>query len=167
MKKIMFIITVLSSIQSTSYAQQKGKTINIDAEFNLLLHYKREYEKYSEAINKTTIFQDRYTTKRDSMYSLYTDQIENIRKSPEKYLTHIIRSIKNNKVEYDGAPRVLYNYVNLVLPYDADIHTVDRLELYRIIKKYIFEQNDKLLPQRTEAYIKAGGIGKMPMPLNM
>ncbi len=48
MKKIVFIIVVLSFIYSESQGQQKRSNLSADAEINALLQYKREYEKYSE-----------------------------------------------------------------------------------------------------------------------
>ena len=169
----MFIIVVFSLFHSYGYAQQKGKNIikgkniSIDGELNWLLIYKMQYEQYSLAAKAKNEFTEKNVRKRDSVYTLYVEQVENIRNSPEKYLTHINRSIKNGKVEYDGIHRVPYDYVNTALPFDMALHSVTRLELYEIVKKYIFEKKYKLLPHRTDAYIKAGGVEKMPMPLNM
>lgn len=163
MKKIMLFIIAFTFLHPVSYAQQKGRNLHVDEELNWLLHYKREYERLIIAANRKNELTAKNTHARDSVYKLYVDEIEFIRKSPEKFLTHINHSIRNNKVEYDGPPKILYDHVNTSLPFDPDLHSVTRLELYKIVKKYIFEKQDKLLPHRTEAYIKAGGKGKPPM----
>lgn len=165
LKNILFIIVAFFLIPLTSFAQEKEKQLSIDAELNWLLHYKREYEKYSKFADFKNDFTVKNVNKRDSVYKLYTDRIEQIRNSPEKYLTHINSSIKNNKVEYDGPPRILYDYVSSSTPFDPDLHFVSRLELYKIVKKYIFDQNGKILPHRTEAYLKAVGVERLSMPV--
>ncbi|MBD1434721.1 hypothetical protein H8B06_17985 [Sphingobacterium sp. DN00404] len=125
----------------------------MDAEFNWLLHYKRSYEEYKGKAEKYK----HYENKRDSMYTLYRDQIEIIRNAPDKYLSHINGAIAQNKVEYDGPPRIRYSYSAPSMPFDLTLHSIDRLDLYKIIKKHIFERRDTLLPEKTEAYIEAGG----------
>lgn len=166
MKKIIFFTTIFVLVKLVAWTQtipQKGKNLSIDAEINWLMIYKREYEKYSQEAQTNSV----KIIKRDSVYKLYTDQIQAIYNAPEIYLTHIVRSIENNKVEYEGPHRVLYDYVNFSLPYTPEFHFIDRLELYKIIKQYIFDRKGALLPQRTDAYIKAGGKEKLSMPLNM
>lgn len=154
MKKIIVLISLLVLAQLPAvHGQQKGKNLTVDQEFNWLLHYKRSYEEYKEKAEKHR----HYDNKRDSMYTLYRGQIETIRNAPSKYLSHIERAIARNKVEYDGPPRVAYSYSDPSMPFDLTLHSVDRLELYKIIKKYIFERKDILLPEKTEAYIEAGG----------
>lgn len=154
MKSIIFFISVLIFSQSSAiYAQQKRESIGVDAEFNRLLHYKRQYEEY-QSISKIN---PSYTIKRDSVYELYVNQIKSIRNAPEIYLSYINKAIENKKVEYDGPERVLYNYVNTALPFNPDLHFINRLELYKIIKEYIYEKSGALLPEKTEAYLKAGG----------
>ncbi|MCC2600713.1 hypothetical protein [Sphingobacterium sp. FBM7-1] len=90
------------------------------------------------------------------MYSVYTNEIESIRNKPKIYLSHINRAIAKNKVDYDGPASVLYSYVNTSMPFDPDLHFINRLELYKIVKKHIFEK-ELLLPEKTESYIRAGG----------
>lgn len=165
MKKIIFFTAVFVLVQSVAWTQtlpEKGKNLSVDAEINWLMIYKREYEKYSQEAQTNSA----KIIKRDSVYKLYTDQIQTIYNAPKIYLTHIERAIKNNKVEYDGSHRILYDYVNFSLPYTPEFHFIDRLELYKIIKTYIFDRKGALLPQRTEAYIKAGGVERLSMPLN-
>ncbi|WP_144062790.1 hypothetical protein [Sphingobacterium paucimobilis] len=166
MKKIMLIMVILSFLYSAIHGQQKGTNLSVDQEIDWLLYYKREYEKYSAFANVKNDFTKKNINKKDSIYKLYTGQIEYIRKSPDRYLTLINSSIQKNKVEYDGPPNIVYDYVNFALPYDSDLHSITRLELYQVIKKYLFDQDDTILPHRTEAYIKAGGKENLPMPLN-
>lgn len=152
MKTITFFISTFIFCQ-LCIAQDEGKNLGVDAHLNWLLHYKRTYEEFKEKAQKN----NSYVTKRDSMYIVYTNKIESIRNAPEIYLSHINRAIAKSKVDYDGPARVLYSYVNTALPFDPDLHFIDRLELYKIIKKHIFEKSELLLPEKTEAYIKAGG----------
>lgn len=154
MKKIVWFISVfIMVLSSTVQGQEKRKNLSVDAEFNWLLHYKRQYEEYRGVAKK----RDSYIIKRDSVYKLYVNQIESIRRAPEVYLSHIDRAIDQKKVVYDGPARVLYSYVNTAMPFDSDLYYIYRLDLYKIIKKYLFEKRDSLLPEKTEAYIKAGG----------
>lgn len=158
MKKIIFLIFVCFSIQSTVV---KGQQKSVDAAFNELLHFKRQYEEYNEMAEK----RPSYVVKRDSVYKLYKTKIELIRKEPETYLFHIEQAISNNKVKYDGPSQVLYDYVPSTMPFNPDLHVIDRLDLYKIIKKHIFEQTDAILPRRTEAYLKVNG-DRLRAPLN-
>ena len=63
---------------------------------------------------------------------------------------------KSDKVEYDGPIKVFYDYFPTHLPFDPELHSLTRLELYKIIKKHLFEKNANALPEKTEAYEKAG-----------
>lgn len=152
MKIITFFISTFIFCQ-LCVGQEEGKNLSVDAQFNWLLHYKRTYEEFQQKAQKNSS----YVTKRDSMYTVYTNKIESIRNAPEIYLSHIDRAITKNKVDYDGPARVLYSYVNTAMPFDPDLHFINRLDLYKIIKKHIFEKKELILPEKTAAYIKAGG----------
>lgn len=148
MKVLITLIVFLFSMPSI--AQQK---LSIDQEFNNLLYYKQYFEKYRDLAEKKPDF----IVKRDSFKTAYDDMIQKIKAAPEVYLTHIDRAIAKNKVEYDGPVKVLYDYFPMHLPFDAELHSLTRLELYKVIKKHLFERNENALPEKTEAYEKAGG----------
>lgn len=165
MKKLIFIIAIFGLVHSPTCAQHKGKNLSVDDEINWLLHYKREYEKYNHLANQEDAFALKNSSKRDSIYKLYTSQIDYLKDNSDVYLAYLNRALRNNKVEYDGPARVLYDFVDSTLPFDADLHFINRLELYKVIMEHIFIKNEDLLPHRTPAYIKAGGIEKLPMPV--
>jgi|SRR5690606_33744874 len=145
------LITVMALIFSMPLIAQKK--LSIDAEFNYLLHYKRSFEQYRDL----SVKRPEFAAKRDSFKTAYDDMIKKIKDAPEIYLTHIDRAIEKNKVEYDGPIKVFYDYFPTHLPFDPELHSLTRLELYKIIKKHLFEKNANALPEKTEAYEKAGG----------
>lgn len=141
-------------------AQISSKPINtpdkfskIDNEFNLLLYYKVEYERYDEDAHRSSSLK----SKRDSFYKLYIEKTNEIRRNPGIYLAYINKALKHNRHSYQGPIQaVRYDYFDTSKPYDRDIHFVERLELYRLIKEHIFNKN-AVLPQRLDAYKNAGG----------
>ena len=164
MRTLIFICLVLVCLPG--FPQEgKKQTINVDKDFNLLLHYKRENEKYNERFKKDPQSTAKHNLKRDSLYKLYVDKAKSIRESPEIYLTHINRAIRNNRVDNDSGYKVPYDYFNTAVPVDFDIHTITKLDLYKIIKRDLFEKKKKLLEERTPLYIERDGKENIPQPI--
>jgi len=154
-KKYLLIITIVLSCISVAFSQGiVERPTPLENDFNVLLSYKRNYEKL-DSLSKKNKHSNEWSIKRDSVYKLYTEKAKSIRNDP-KYLAHINTAIASGSSGYIGPKRILYDYVNTALPFEPDLHFIDRLELYKLIKIYIIEKG-KLLPKHTAAYKRAGG----------
>lgn len=142
---------------------QTAQNINfiVDNDINVLIYYKREYEKYDD-LSKAN---QEMRAKRDSLYNKYLQKANKIQKAPQEYLQVITSAIDNKRVESKEPGRILYNYVNTALPFDPDLNFVTRLELYKLVKKYIIDQKGAL-PRRTQAYMKVGNDDSSYKPIN-
>lgn len=135
---------------------QKPVNNPIDMELSLLVNRKMQYEKWLDMFQRSS--NASFLSKRDSVYKLYIAMIKTVKSNPKVYLVHINKAIKAGKVEYDGAERIMYNYVHD--PYlleDLSLYALTRLDAYRIIKRSLFEKNESQLPERTDVYIQRGG----------
>ncbi len=113
---------------------QNDKQIII--EIQKLTRLKWDYEKF-----------EKRPQKRDSILVLYKNQINKIKKSPEVYLKYINYALKNQKIQLskESSP---YKYISEGLSvYDTKSHFIKEIDLYRIIKYYLFKRNDELLPE--------------------
>jgi len=150
-KKYILIITIVLSCISVVFSQGiVERPTQLENDFNVLLSHKRNYEKFDSLSKKSA----EWNPKRDSLYKLYTQKAESIRQDP-KYLAHINNAIASGKSGYIGPKRILYDYVDSALPFDPDIHFIDRLELYKLIKIYVIEKGT-LLPKHTNMYKEDG-----------
>lgn len=147
-------MTIVFSCITTVFSQGiLEKPTQLENDFNVLLSYKRNYEQF-EVYTKKSKQTNKWITKRDSVYKLYTQKAESIRQDP-KYLAHINNAIASGKSGYIGPKSILYDYVNTALPFDPSMHFIDRLELYKLIKAYIIEKGT-LLPKHTNMYKEDG-----------
>ncbi|PRD56789.1 hypothetical protein C5749_06065 [Sphingobacterium gobiense] len=153
---LVFVFLYLSNPIAAQTDAEKIKKVEND--FNFLLYFKREYERYDAALEYPNIPQtrrDSLQVKKDSWYNKYVQKAKSIRENADFYLPVINEAIKNGRVESDQPERVLYNHVNTLLPFDGELNSVSRLELHKLVKQYIIEA-DTLLPAKTEAYRKVG-----------
>lgn len=157
MKYLLILSLLLSGLFGFA---QKPANNPIDIQLSLLISRKAQYEKWRDKAKITSYVNnaDKYAYKRDSVYQLYMEMIKKVKSSPKVYLVHINKAIKAGKVDYDGAYRIIYNYFNESLSYlDRDLYFVPRLEAYKVIKRSLFEKNERQLPERTDLYIQRGG----------
>ncbi|RWU06300.1 hypothetical protein [Pedobacter chitinilyticus] len=161
MKYLLILSLLLSSLSGFA---QKPANNPIDIELSLLISRKAQYERWRDFAKEISdaSYANKYAYKRDSVCQLYMDMIRTIKKSREVYLVHINKAIKAGKVDYDGAKGILYNYFNQSLSSnDWDLYFLPRLEAYKIIKRSLFEKNERQLPERTDLYTKKGGKGRV------
>ncbi|RDC56931.1 hypothetical protein DU508_06945 [Pedobacter chinensis] len=87
------------------------------------------------------------TQKRDSVLLLYKNQSNKIKNSPEIYLNYINYALKNKKTQLSNESSP-YKYISgLLSTYDKNSHFIKEIDLYRLIKYYLFKRNDELLPE--------------------
>lgn len=135
MKTIFSITVIFITILKCVFAQPPDKT-KILIEIQKLTQLKWDYEKYKG-----------HTQKRDSVLILYKSQVNMIKNLPDIYLTYINYALKHNKEELtkESAP---YKYVSgLLSVYDSKSHFIKVIDLYRIIKYYLFKKDEELLPE--------------------
>lgn len=144
MKILVIYLSILFAMQSITATAQIENGINYYSQFDQLMKYKRQYEKYRNLAEKNENFSD----KRDSVYTLYTSKIKSMQKKPEMYLKHLEEVIRTNDAKSKDTYPQPYDYFDTSLPFDSSLHFVKRVDLYKIIKKYIFDEKANLLPEK-------------------
>ncbi|GAA4802672.1 hypothetical protein GCM10023231_34510 [Olivibacter ginsenosidimutans] len=100
-----------------------------------------EYEKF-ETFAKRNAF--RYSTKRNSAYTVYLAQVKKIKENPVQYLKYM-----NDKIQLPETKKeqMFYDYFNTILPFDRNQYAISKYDPYRVIKRSLFEENATELPK--------------------
>ncbi len=152
MKSSIVILSLIFTVTFSISDGQERVPKNISAEFDQLLHYKREFEKYAIKSDKNKV----HMTTRDSLYVLYLTKVESIKISPDVYLTYIEKALKRGSNDRMLTYSIPYDYYDPSLPFNPNLHLMRRLDFFRIIKESLFDRGEVALPQRTPAFQKAG-----------
>jgi len=137
MKKLILTFS-LFFVLITSTNAQKHNDSQIYMDIWKILLLKINYEKLKKNKN---------IDQQDSVLSLYRDNVVNLKKSPNVYLSFIENELRNNKDQLKKE-FIPYKYGhNLHFTYDTGGYYIKKIDLYRVIKYSLFEKSDSLLPE--------------------
>ncbi|WP_147273597.1 hypothetical protein [Pedobacter chinensis] len=135
MKKFSLIIIAFFVVLAYANAQQIDYQ-HIDLEFQKLIDLKWDYERYKNNIQK-----------RDSVFALYKNQSNKIKKAPEIYLSYIKLALKKDRV-MPAKETVYYKYVSGTGEYiNKSWHKIKKVDLYRVVRYSLFKRDDEILPE--------------------
>lgn len=136
MKKLyLFLLFVFVGSICKSNAQYLTES-QIPLEIHRLVLLKLDYEKFKNRDKK-----------RDSVLALYKEQINKIKRGSDLYSKYIKTALRRDKDSLKRE-RIPYKYISGGQSiYDVDEYVIKKIDLYRIIKYYLLEQNDELLPE--------------------
>ncbi|WP_316848592.1 hypothetical protein [Pedobacter psychrodurus] len=103
-----------------------------------ILLLKINYEKFEKS---------KKIDQRDSVLSLYKDDVAKLKESPNLYLNFIENELKNkkNQLKKEFLP---YKYGhNLHFTHDTGGYYIKKIDLYKVIKYSLFKKGDSLLPE--------------------
>lgn len=142
MKTVLFITLLL--IGNNAFAQLRI-TDPISREFVALINRKIDYEKFKSFAEHNS---SRYQLSVDTAYGNYVRQAKKIKSNRNTYLAYINDAL-NKPDSVTG--RGFYGYVDVQLPFDPNLYTISQLELYQVIKYYLFDLDQDIIPERVES----------------
>lgn len=142
MKKILQIFLCLFLFQVAN--SQEANRNEVHQKFRRLAYLRGQYEGYNKLYEKNQQSVN-LKTKRDSISRLYVCLIELIKQKPKLYLKQINWAITNNRLD-SNIRRFPYNHFSGIMSTDPRPNMVTELDLYKIIRYSLFEQNFDKLP---------------------
>lgn len=142
MKKIFNSYLLLCFTTFICLGQDKTN-LKLDNKITDVAFLKWEFEKRFRIANTHNTPDN--VAKKDSLYCRYLSAIDKLKKDKITFSRFIDSSLNNNAV-LKGKETIPYKYVSMLGPFDKNKHFINRTDFYRIIKYFILEKDEKVLP---------------------